>query len=119
MPFFDEMAKQLLASELILYSLIVKEMKWALEQEVRLVICGQVNTLAPYVETRTRDGDPTPVPYIKKNMPLGDAGVITEILIGPSAPPDAEDFACSLLEPFHNDPRTIVRRSDKTPVTNV
>lgn len=117
MPFFDEMAKQLLASELILYSLIVKEVEWAPEHEVRLVICGQVETLAPYVDTRLRDGDPTLVPYIKKNMPLRDPGVITEILIGPAAPPDAEEFACSLLEPFHSDPRTIVRRSDRPPVT--
>jgi Protein of unknown function (DUF2971) len=116
MPFIREMAMQVLANELILYSLIVKEMKWAPEHEVRLVICGLVATLAPYVTMRQRYGDPTPVPTIKKDMRLKERGTITEIIIGPNAPPDSEKFVCSLLAPFHSDPGSIVRRSSRQPV---
>ena len=116
MPFFDEMARNLLASELIFYSLMVKEAKWEPEQEVRLVICGQIEKLAPYVNSRWREGDPTPVPYIEKNSPLHDVGAITEVIIGPAAPPDAEKFVLSLLTSFHSDPSSIIRRSIQQPV---
>ena len=47
----------------------------------------------------------------KGDMPLQEPGRIVEIVIGPAAPSDAEDFACSLLAPLHSDPRSIVRRS--------
>ena len=109
MPFFREMANTLLASELILYSLIVKHLEWAPEHEVRLFILGEGADLAPYVSTRGRGSET--VPFIKSEMPFQQPGSIAEIVIGPAATPDAEDFACSLLTPFHNDPRSIVRRS--------
>jgi hypothetical protein len=112
-PFFDDMAKRLIAAELIFYSLIVKELKWAPEHEVRLVMYGQISTLAPFVSTRKRDAEI--VPYIKKDMPLHEPESITEIIVGYAAPPDAEEFACSLLAPFHSDPRSIVHRSSKKP----
>ena len=109
MPFFREMANTLLARELILNSLIVKDSKWAPEREVRLFILGSGANLAPYVSTRIR-GTET-VPFIKSDMPLRQPDSIAEIVIGPVAPPDAEDLACALLAPFHSDPRSIIRRS--------
>jgi hypothetical protein len=109
MPFFREMAEELLASELILNCLIAKACKWAPEHEVRQFILGQTAMLAPCVSTRYRDGKA--VPYINGDMPLRRPGGIAEILIGPAAPPDAEDFTCSLLAPFHSDPRSIIHRS--------
>lgn len=109
MPFFRELANRLVASELILNCLTVKGADWQPENEVRLFILGERTRMMPVVSTRLR-GTET-VPYIKHRMPLRTPGNITELLIGPKAPPDAEDFACSLLAPFHSDPRSIVRRS--------
>jgi hypothetical protein len=66
---------------------------------VRQFILGENTTLAPYVSMRRRGTETVPlVPYIKGNMSLHQPGCITEIIIGPTAPPDSEDFACSLLE---------------------
>jgi hypothetical protein len=94
MPFFDEMAKHLLARELILNCLIIKDQHWAPEQEVRQFILGENRNLAPHVSMRSRGTEATPsVPYIKSNIPLHEPGCITEIIIGPAAPSDAEDFA--------------------------
>ena len=109
MPFFDEMGKMLIAKELIFNSLTVKYSRWAPERELRLFILGEIANLAPYISTRSR-GTET-VPFIKSDMPLQQPGSIVEIIIGPAAPSDAEDFACSLLAPFHTDPHSIIRRS--------
>ena len=109
MPFFDELGKVLIATELLLNCLTMKDSQHAREQEVRLFIVGEVAKLAPYVSARTR-GDET-VPFIKSDMPLQELGRIVEIVVGPAAPPDAEDFARSLLAPFHPDPISIVHRS--------
>jgi hypothetical protein len=109
MPFFRELANSLVATELILNCLTVKGPSWEPEQETRLFILGQRANLAPYRLTRNRGAEI--VPYIKHRLPLREPGSITEILIGPAAPADAEDFACSLLAPFHSDPRSLVRRS--------
>jgi hypothetical protein len=109
MPFFREMADRLLAVELILHCLTVKGLDWSPENEVRLFILGQRESLAPFVSTRSRGMET--VPFIKSDMRLHEPGSITEILVGPAAPRDAEDFACSLLAPFHSNPRSIVHRS--------
>jgi hypothetical protein len=109
MPFFDELGKMLIASELILNSLTLKHQDWAAEQEVRLFIIGEIANLAPYISTRSRGAET--VPFIKSDMPLQQPGSIVEIVIGSDAPSDAEDFVCSLLKPFHADPRGIIRRS--------
>lgn len=109
MPFFREMADRLLAAELILHGLTVKGLDWSPENEVRLFILVQRASLAPCVSTRSRSTET--VPFIKSDMRLHEPGSITEILVGPAAPRDAEDFACSLLAPFHSDPRSIVHRS--------
>jgi hypothetical protein len=108
-PFFREMANSLIAGELILNSLIVKNSGWAPEHEVRLVIFGEVEKLKPSVLARPR-GTKT-VPYIKSDMPIQQPGNIVEIVIGSRAPDDAEDFACELLAPFHSNPSSIIRRS--------
>jgi hypothetical protein len=51
------------------------------------------------------------VPFIKSDMPLHAPSSITEIVVGPSAPVDAEEFARALLRPFCDAPDTMVRRS--------
>ncbi len=93
-------------------SLIVKDLSWAPEHEVRQFILGENANLAPCVSMRSRGTETvSSVPYIKSHMPLHQPGSIAEIVIGPTAPSDAEDFACSLLAPFHSDPRSVIRRS--------
>jgi hypothetical protein len=114
MPFFRELANRLVAAELILNCLLVKGPNWQPEHEVRLFILGERANLAPYVSTRSRCTET--VPFIKHRMPLREPDSITEILIGPAAPPEAEDFACSLLAPFHPDPMSIVHRSAIPPM---
>ncbi len=109
MPFFDEMGKALISAELLLNSLSLKHGAYVHEHEVRLFIIGKVAKLAPYVSTRRRGSET--VPFIKSDMPLQRPGSIAEIVIGPAAPPAAEEFACALLRPFHGDPEGIVRRS--------
>jgi hypothetical protein len=109
LPFFDKMGKALMASELILNCLTVKDEGYKSENEVRLFTLGQVKDLAPHLCERTRNGEK--VSYIKSRLKVQTPGGIAEIIVGPAAPPDAEDFARSLLAPFHNDPGKIIRRS--------
>ena len=110
MPFFDEMAKAMIGSELLLNCLTMKDSQHACEQEVRLFILGEIAKLAPSVSTRMRGSET--VPFIKYDMPLEESGRIVEVIVGPTAPPNAEDFARALLAPFHPDPASIVRRSE-------
>jgi len=109
MPFFDEMGKCLIAAELLLNSLTLKHGAYGHEREVRLFNVGEIAKLAPYVSTRTRGSET--VPFIKSGAPIQKPGSVAEIVVGPSAPADAEDFACALLKPFHDNPESIVRRS--------
>jgi hypothetical protein len=109
MPFLDEMAKNLIAAELLLNCLTIKHGAYEHEQEVRLFVVGETAKLAPHISTRSRGVDT--VPFIKSEMPLQAPGSVAEIVVGPSAPPDAEEFACGLLRPFHAAPGTIVCRS--------
>jgi hypothetical protein len=95
MPFFDEMAKALIASELILHSMSIKHEAYRHENEVRLALVGQVSKLTPHVLTRTRNGEI--VPYIKVSLPLQTEGKIAEVVVGPSAPVNSEDGVRALL----------------------
>jgi hypothetical protein len=78
---------------LLVNSLTIKHAAYEHEREVRLFIVGEIATLAPSVSTRTRGSDS--VPFIKSDMPLQRPGSIAEIVVGPSAPPDAEEFVCA------------------------
>ncbi len=109
LPFLDEMAKNLIATELLLNCLTIKHGAYEHEQEVRLFVVGETAKLAPHISTRPRGGGT--VPFIKSDMPLQTPDSIAEIVVGPSAPLDAEQFARALLEPFHAVPEKIVRRS--------
>ena len=76
---------------------------------MRLFILGEAAKLGPYLSTRTRDSGAL-VPFIKSTVPVQQPGSIVELMVGPSAPADAEDVA-PLLRPCHDQPETIVRRS--------
>jgi hypothetical protein len=109
LPFFDEMAKVLIASQLIFNSLTIKHEAYQHEQEVRMIILGEHKNLTPYISTRSRCGDI--VPFIKSDMPIQTEGSIAEIVVGPAAAASAENDVCALLRPFNNTPRSVVRRS--------
>jgi len=96
MPFFDAMAKALIASELLLNSMMIKHDAYKNEQEVRLVMIGERKTLAPHISTRTRRGDI--VPFIKSEFPIRTGGSIAEIVVGPSAAVAAEESVRALLQ---------------------
>jgi hypothetical protein len=104
MPFFDKMAKVLIASELILHSLTIKHEAYRHENEVRLALVGQVASLAPHRKTRTRGGEL--VPYLEIEMPVRAEGSISEIVVGPCASAHAEDGVRALAHA-----RTHIRRS--------
>ena len=109
MPFFDELGKALMATELIFKSLAIKHEDWSVENEVRLFIVGESKILSLCNDTRVRNGES--IPFIKGSMPIRQPGKITEIVIGTDAPHDFERFVYSLLKPFHDDSSLIVRRS--------
>lgn len=110
LPFFQNMARELIASQLIWNSLTIKHQAYEHEQEVRLIIVGLAKSLNPYISTRTRGSEI--VPFIKSDMAIQDKGCIAEIVIGPSAAPTAENGLKALLSPFHGDPEAIMKRSD-------
>jgi hypothetical protein len=83
--FFDEMGKALIASELILDCLTTKTLGYKGENEVRLFTLGQIKDLSEHLSNRTRNG--VKVPYIKSRLKVQTPGGITEIVVGPAAPP--------------------------------
>ena len=94
-PFMLELAKHLIAAPLIWNALTSKHPAYEHEQEVRLVMVGIADKLAPFVKTRARGSDL--VPYIPHPWDVREPGAIVEILVGPAAPPDAEDAVKALL----------------------
>ena len=92
-PFLGLLANNVMAEPLIWNCLTSKHGAYENEQEVRLIILGMRDRLAPYLRTRTRGSEI--VPYIAKELPVRSN--ITEIVIGPSAPPMAEDSIRALL----------------------
>lgn len=107
-PFLETMAERLVASQLIFNSLFIKHEAYQDEEEVRLIILGEHDKLAPHISTRTRNGQI--VPFIKSAMPIQTECSIKEIVVGPAAAASAKDGVGALLKPF-NAPCSIVRRS--------
>lgn len=106
-PFFDRMAKELIASGLLLNSLMVKHPAYEQEAEVRLVICGEHNNFSNHLSTRTRNG--RIIPFIKSKFPVRANGSIAEIVVGPSAAAGVEMGVRAL---FQYDTVPEIRRSD-------
>lgn len=106
-PFLDRMARELIASELLLNSLMIKHPAYKNEAEVRLVVAGARNSFANCLSTRTRGG--RIIPFIKKKFPVRANGSIAEIVVGPSAVAGAEIGVRAL---FQSDTTPEIRRSD-------
>ena len=96
LPFMDQLARQLIASPLIWNCITEKEHAlWAREREVRLIVMGQTQNLAPHV--RIRRGD---VPYIAHPFGVRAPGGLHEIVIGPEAGDGAEAEVAQMLREF-------------------
>jgi hypothetical protein len=94
-PFMLELAKHIIAAPLIWNALTSKHPAYEHEQEVRLVMVGTSDKLAPFVKTRARGSDL--VPYIPHPWDVREPRAIVEILVGPAAPPGAEEAVKALL----------------------
>jgi hypothetical protein len=109
-PFMQNFAREIIAQPLIWNCLTSKHPAYKHEQEVRLLIMGMPERLAPQVTTRLRGSEI--VPYIAHPMPVREPHNITKIVIGPAAPPDTERTVRTLLASLGLDPKIEVGRSD-------
>ncbi len=108
--FLDSLAKSAVASSLIWNCLTAKHPAYQHEQEVRLIILGTHWVLRPFIKTRIRGSNI--VPYIAHEMLVRAPHSISNIVVGPTAPPDAERTVRTLLESLDIDSALPVSRSD-------
>lgn len=86
------MAHELLASQMIWNCLTAKETQFEDEREVRGIVMNVRAKFDPWRRTHAgRD-------YVEHVLPLKEPGYITEILVGPDAPVDAEARVRALLK---------------------
>ncbi len=109
-PFMQEFAREIIAQPLIWNCLTSKHPAYAHESEIRLVLMGMPEDLAPHVLTRYRGSEA--VPYIEHPMPLREPGHIVEIMMGPAAPRNAEQEVRALLDSLGLDPNIEITRSE-------
>lgn len=98
MAFIQEFSRHLIASPLIWNALTSKHPAYAHEQEVRLVLIGTADKLVPFIKTRSRGSEI--VPYIPHPWNVREPGSIAEVLVGPAAPPGAEQAVRMLLKAY-------------------
>jgi hypothetical protein len=108
-PFMRDLAKRLMAAPLIWNAVTSKHPAYEREREVRLVMTGPWEKLGPYVKTRSRGSDL--IPYIHYPWDVHKPGAVAEILVGPAAPPGAEE-AVRLLIAGYGATGIEIRRSD-------
>lgn len=97
--YVNAMAKELIARQLIWRSLTSKRERFKSESELRYVTLNRRQNF----EGKTfivKDSDGRERRYIKYPIALKVPGHITEILVGPNAPPDAEQMVRRLLDRF-------------------
>lgn len=96
--FIRELRTSLIASPLIWYSLTAKHDAYVSEDEVRQVILSSNPDFKRNIQTRDRNGEN--VPYVAAPWRVREEGMIREIVVGPDAPPDAEEKVLELLRSF-------------------
>lgn len=109
-PFMQDMARAVIASPLIWNCLTTKHPAYAHEREVRLILLGLTDRLAPYITTRLRGSEI--VPYVPHQLPLRKPHSLAGIVVGPAAPMDAERTVRTLLRSLGYSPDLPVSRSD-------
>jgi hypothetical protein len=109
--YVNGMAKELIARQLIWRSLTSKREGFRPEAELRCVTLNQHKNFEGKTFALT-GSDGRERRYIKYPVPLRAPGNITEILVGPNAPPDAEIMVRGLLDQFGY-PAVKIDRSQK------
>jgi hypothetical protein len=97
--YINGMAKELIARQLIWRSLVSKREIFRPESEMRYVTLNQHKHFDGKTFT-VKGADGRDRRHIKYPIPLKAPGHITEIIVGPNAPPDAEDMVRDLLNRF-------------------
>jgi hypothetical protein len=90
--FLVTMAREVIASQLVWNCVTAKKAKFEEEQEVRAIVMNVRERFDG--SRRCLNGRP----YIETPLPLKDKGRITEILVGPLAPADAEETMAAFLK---------------------
>ncbi len=103
---FDEMNKAFIAELLIWNCLTAKSERYRDEQETRYIIMG-VCALFDGIRKQHNGRN-----YVETPLPLSDPGNISEIIVGPDAPADAEAMVAGLLNRFGYPPGIAVFRSE-------
>lgn len=91
-PYLAAMAREVLASQLVWNCLTAKELKFSNEREVRGIVMGVRDRFDGH---RKMLG---PRAYIEVPFLLRTPGAISEVLVGPNAPADAENKVRALLQ---------------------
>lgn len=86
------MAREVIANQLIWNCLTAKETKFAIEEEVRFVLMGVCKKFDSY--RKNHNGRL----YVETPVALKIPGNISEIIIGPNASEDAENFVSDFLQ---------------------
>jgi Protein of unknown function (DUF2971) len=84
--YINAMAKEYIARQLVWRSITAKRVRWERQSEVRFVTMNQSKNFAGL--TKTHNGRT----YVTYALPLRDGGSIAEIMLGPLAPNDAEQW---------------------------
>lgn len=104
---FMERFASLVALEILIEAYMAKNPDYVAEAEVRLTIPAQQHLLAPYIETRERNGKI--VPYVRQKLPVRKN--VTGIVLGPMVTPETAQAVRDLLLSSGLDPDKLIRRS--------
>ncbi|MEY4879112.1 MAG: hypothetical protein RJB62_581 [Pseudomonadota bacterium] len=110
MEFVGALIKRVIASPIIFNCLTSKHPAYEHESEVRLLIVGALGAFMPYVTTRLRGSEI--IPYIPQPMLVQSRGAITEIVVGPAAPPGTERDLGIMLKRFGLEYEVEIKRSE-------
>jgi hypothetical protein len=99
-----------LAISVLFNCVTTKHPAYAQEQETRLILTKDIRHTPADIETRNRGDDV--VRFIRLKMPLRAPGNLSGIVVGPAAPPEAENECRRLLGELGIDAEGLVSRSD-------
>jgi Protein of unknown function (DUF2971) len=94
-PYLRSVALEVIASQLVWNCVTAKDVSSAREREVRYILMATHGTWAEHAKYLDRGG--ARVPYIETPVPLREAGNLSEILVGPTAPEGSEALVREVL----------------------
>lgn len=105
-PFLQQLLVAL-AKRIYLVAAGFKHPAYQTEEEIRLLLINETEKLQPFVRTRVRQG--ALVPYIPWlfSPSLHQKGIVTDVRLGPAAPPSAEGAVHDLLSAYGISPALV------------